>query len=270
MKEQSVSRNNDVIVAAYSFAFICLSVGAAVGGYLNLAGRPQLFDIQAIIFVLFVWCVTAVALHPFLKLFKATGTAVQTMVVVLFTSAGLHIVWIPIFAMVSNVVTETRVVLTYDYAVSYSIASRGRWGDSAEPTLRTAEEIARYLVPNYSESYVPENEPHKDGTVLPPIGTPKPPFIPMAQRGLDRIPLASSDLPPPDRSEQAGLGAHSTPLLAAVLAVYLVSHIIYLGIGFSEVHGRSAVYWVSLAFLVPIGILLLTVVLLVIFLLFAT
>lgn len=269
VREQSISRKSDVTIAAFSFAFICFSVGAAVGKYLNLSGGPQLFDIEVIVFVLFIWCITAVVLHPLLKVFKATGTAVQTMTVVLFTSAGLHIIWIPIFGVVSNVVSETRVVLTYDYAISYSLASSRDWTDYIEPAYQTAKEIAQHLQPNHTESYILTDEPQKEGTVLPPAEVPTAPAYPGTQSVGSRIALASSDLPPPAREERAALGPTGTPILAAALAAYLVSHIIYLGIGFSEVHGRSAVYWVSLAFLVPIGILLLTVVLLVIFLLFA-
>lgn len=257
LREKSAQGDRDIIISVFSFAFISLSIGTAVGGYLEISGRPQLFDVQAIMFVLFVWCITAVILHPFLKLFRASGVALQTMIVVLFSSAALHIVWIPVFGLVSKIVTETRVVLTYDYAISYSLASKRNWEVEG---MYSPGDVAELLVPQYSESYIVQREPEKEGTVLQPAEKPSSREDFPARTYSERVAIASSTLPVPNRIEEAVLGPHSTPFLASILALYLLSHIFYMGIGFSELHGRSPTYWISLAILSPLAIVIFMIV----------
>lgn len=243
IKELPQAKNQELITNIFLFAIICLLIGASVGGYMNLSGGPQLFDFEAIIFVLFLWFATAIILHPFLLVFGATGDVSKTLAVVILATSGLHIIWIPIFSLVSNIITETRVVLTYNYAISYSIASkdgegRGRmWGEGGS--------LAYDLIANYTESYVAEQEPEKEGSILPPANS---------EVARERVPIAISQYPKPERYEEAIVGPHSTPLLRTILATYVFSHIYYFGVGFSQVHGKSKLYWILLAFIIPVSL----------------
>lgn len=241
-------RQQALLRAAFSFAVVSVTIGAAVGGYLELASGPQIFDLQAIITVFFMWFVAALILHPFLKLFRAKGTVFQTVAVFVFVASALHIIWVPVFAIISHFVSETRVVLTYDYVVSFSVGSSGR--DSGEYIDQA------HRIRDFTESYILEREPDKDGTVLLPVEEPLNNDRLTDGLNLDdvagtRVAAEQSPFALPNRQEEAVLGPHSTPLLQAVLFLYLTTHFYYLAKGFSAVHGRSWAYWFALAYIGP-------------------
>ena len=147
-------------------------------------------------------------------------------------------------------------VLTYDYAISYSIASKRNWADYEAAMVDGAGDLMGRWEADFSESYIVEREPEKEGTVLLPAEKPADANDYLRTAEDNRVPLGAAGVPAPARAEEAVLGPHSTPLLASILAFYLSSHIYYFGAGFSQVDGRSRQYWISLALVVPLAMAL--------------
>ncbi|MEX0350943.1 MAG: hypothetical protein AB3N15_16085 [Paracoccaceae bacterium] len=241
----SEEHRRDLLKTAFVFALIAVVIGTGVGGFLQLEGTPQILGVGPIVAVLFLWFLVGLGLHPALRLFGANGTWTKTVAVFLFTVSALHILWVPVLGILSLLLSETRVVLTYEYAISFG-ASRGS-------SIEGLGSIARH-----TESFILEREPDKAGTVLPPASSDVTPY----QATLTpRIPADASPYPPPTEARGPVLSAENWHILTAVLIAYITSHFYYLSRGFALVHGRAWGYWFLLAWVVPIAILMTIVIL---------
>jgi hypothetical protein len=138
--------NRTALIKAIVFTSVSLTLGLAVAEFLHLPGAKVYAAPSTILAVISVWFVGALVLAGLMRLFSIPINAIRAGITFLFISSALHVVWILIVSLCSSVVTDTRVRLTYDYAVLFG---------EGMPRLDRKE-----------EEYVAEEEPEKEGTVL--------------------------------------------------------------------------------------------------------
>jgi hypothetical protein len=234
--------NNRLIKVAVVFGAICIVIGTAVGGYFELEKVPEMFSAASLITVLLLWFGLGLVAHPFIRLFGGRGHVYQTIAVFLFVISALHIVWLPLFAIVAKNFAETRVVLTYDYAISFAALERNSPMSSYGMDVPVAQ---------FTETYFPSREPEKEGTVLPPAEAAS--DAPLWRDEPNRISIEESTFPAPAREEVVEIGEPYKAALLALFVGYVSSHFFYLAKGVSAVHGRSWQYWLFLAYALPLG-----------------
>jgi hypothetical protein len=145
---------------------LSILIGTSVSAYFEVSGSPPAFDIGTAITVLVVWFLVANVLHPFIRLSGGRGDIYKTVAVFIFVISSLHVIWIPIFAIFTKIATETKVTLTYDYVVFFSLAGPRElgWGHSWLEHGNFPQ-----IVEKYTETYILEREPEKEGTILLPV-----------------------------------------------------------------------------------------------------
>jgi hypothetical protein len=129
------------------YTTVSIIIGLCLAEFMHLPGEARSITPNNIVSIIFVWILFALVLHPLLKLFKGKGTVVSTIAVFLLVVSTLQVVFVPSAKIMSLFITKTEVILTYDYAI---------YGGGLERRLGNVE------------SYLLENEPEKEGTVLVP------------------------------------------------------------------------------------------------------
>jgi hypothetical protein len=157
------------IQSALIYASISILVGICFAKFIGLPNTPSEVNPQTAVAILIFWILSAALLHPFLKLFRAKGVLQDTVVVFLLVISTLHLVFIPLLAVASHVLTDTKVTLSYDYVIYFGDDSirggwaPGGWAPGIDENWRTR------LVGKNTESFIKEKESERDKTILPPV-----------------------------------------------------------------------------------------------------
>ncbi len=231
---------SDIYKRSIMFAIVSLCIGTAIGSYLEISKGPALFDVKTIISAILSWTLVSLALHPAIRLFRGSGSVHSTIVVFLLIVASLHIIWVPIGAVVSKLATNTMVTLNYDYIIGFGSDAR------SESNLATVKE--------YAESFIPDREPEKNNTVLVPVKTADDLLSLDARnprRSQARVAVSESAWPLPTRTESAVIDPKYKSIALIAAALYFLSHFFYLSQGLSAVHGKPWYYWCFLAMAGP-------------------
>jgi hypothetical protein len=217
-----------------------------------------LFGLRSLLGAFLVWLFISIAIHPFLKLVKGKGKLRETAFVFLYCASALHLLWIPIFSVFGKLSSNTEVVLTYPYLITYGY---GDWHDI-------------YLDEPFSnqswnkEQYIKEEDPDKETSALIPVsqetGYASPsdwhkdhPHEPALS--TTRVPLSNLNSPPPTRVEFGVIrDAHSfIRLFVLLMTAYYLTHFFYLAKGLAIAHNKRVVSLFSLAIAGPIGLCIL-------------
>jgi hypothetical protein len=116
--------------------------------------------------------------------------------------------------------------------------------------------------PTTQETFIRENDPGRESTVLVPISTLEPPpvvqqgrgpadFNPFARRDEQRIPLEQSTYELPKKALSASIKSGFENLWLAVTIFYFLSMYFYMASLLSVVHNRSAIVLFLIALLGP-------------------
>lgn len=222
-------------------------LGISFARFVGLPNSPAVTSPETALVILLIWILSATILHPFLKLFRAQGTLQDTVVVFLLVVSSIHLVVIPILAVTSRLVTDTRVTLTYDYVIYFGanddVAARKGWPYGT-------------WVGRYSESYVKESEPQRDTTIIPPADDlnsyDSAADLPKRPEDRPRVPLATTNLEPPARTEEPVVRAGIETFLGVFWLGYYLLNAFYLAAGLSIPHRRSTLLLFLLAIIGPI------------------
>lgn len=244
---------------AVAYAATSILLGLCLARFVELPESPKEVDPRTAIAVLLVWVLSALVLHPCLKVFRAKGTIAGTLVVFLYSVSTLHLLFIPALALIGHIVTETQVVLTYNYVVYFGAPTRGEygWGSDtgvAEYAYRDWGDVTR-LREIRTESYVKEREPNKEGTILPPAPSKESSRaaadVPTSPNDRPRVALSASTLDPPKRTETLIIGERYGSLLLGFWMLYYLVNSAYLAIGLGTAHRMNRIFLFGLAVFGP-------------------
>lgn len=235
--------DNSKIKKTFIYTLISIGIGVAMGSLMGLPHTPNSTNFSTLIAVLFIWILIALILHPLLILFNGKGKIKETIAVFLFIVSTTHIIWIPAIAIISNVIVQTRVYLTYDYVISFGSSRGDEWGGRA--------------IPNYVESYIKGKSPEKENTILPPIDSTKL-LKNNSQNSIERqrVLIDSTKIKPPKRTEKIELKEDSYGWLFLVSFLYYLSNCIYLAWGLSIPHQISSKKLFILSIVGPITVII--------------
>jgi hypothetical protein len=210
---------------------------------------------------------SAVILHPILKIFHAKGQLLDTVVVFLLIISTLHVIFIPILAILGRVVTDTQVALTYEYVVYFGVSSKeGIWRRvdiSRLLELESDPNWRSYFTGSHVETFIKKKEPQRDRTVLPPApdinSYRSPQEIPQNPATRERVDPTDLSAKPPTRSEIPVLREGAQTFLLIFWIFYYLVNSTYLAAGLSVPHQRNLYYLFFLAAIGPViaGVVLL-------------
>lgn len=246
-------RENQRLKKAFVYSLISISIGVFLATFLKLSNTPSAQNIGTLVAVLFIWILFSILLHPLLRLFKGRGKLKETIVVFLLIVSTIHLIWIPIISVTSNVLTQTRVYLTYDYIISFSSAGWSRYKEI---------DLMYGVAPNYVESYIKGNESGKEGTILAPLDTTgitdQEKLLNDAKFSLSRsrIQADSTKMSLPKLSEKVELKSGAYKWISLISLIYYLSNSFYLALGLSIPHKLSTRKLFGLAILGPIAVTL--------------
>lgn len=232
---------------ALAYSAVTIVLGAGLAHFVGLKNSPTEISPQTALAVLLIWTAAGLLLHPCLRLVGAKGDIQATVTVVLYVVATLHLPFILLLGLLSRTITDTRVVLTYDYAVYFAV----RLGSSGESMANWRQNLQEFR----SESFLKEKSPGKDGTILPPV-PPKESFrdlreVPSSPEVRARVPLGSDGLQAPHRTETPEVRSEYRNLLLIIWAAYYMLTSMYLAVGLAAAHRLRAILLLGLAVAIP-------------------
>lgn len=239
---------------ALAYAAITILLGAGLAGFVGLKNSPTEISPQTALAVLLIWVMAGLLLHPCLRLVGAKSDIQATVTIVLYVVATLHLPFILLLGFLSRTLTDTRVVLTYDYAVYFAV----RLG-SGGGIVNWRENLQEFR----SESFLKEENPAKDRTILPPA-PPRESFrdfteVPRSPEQRTRVPLGSEGLQAPRRTETPQVRSGYSLLLWIIWAAYYIVTAIYLATGLAVAHRMGALFLLAVAVVAPLFVLVGTV-----------
>jgi hypothetical protein len=186
---------------ALIYAASSILLGICFARFIGLPNSPSEVNPQTAVGVLVVWILSAGVLHPILKLFRAKGVLQDTVVVFLLVISTLHLLFIPILAVASRMLTDTKVTLSYDYVIYFG-PPRGVRGESAKALT---ENWRKRLIGEHTESFIKEKESGRDKTILPPAqdlsSYDNAAAVPLSPESRTRVSPSTLNLQLPTRSE---------------------------------------------------------------------
>jgi hypothetical protein len=235
---------------ALAYTAVTILLGAALARFVGLKNSPTEISPQTALAVLLIWVMAGLLLHPFLRLIGAKSDIQATVTAALYVVATLHIPFVLILGILSRTITDTRVVLTYEYAVYFAVrlgsgGSIGNWRENLQEFR--------------SESFLKERNPAKDRTILPPA-PPRDSFrdfteVPRGPEQRTRVPLGSGGLQAPHRTESPEVRTEYGLLLWMLWCAYYIVTAIYLATGLAVAHRMSALFLLGAALLTPLFVI---------------
>jgi hypothetical protein len=236
------------------FCSVCLALGISCSGLLSGEKGPNVIGLGSLAGALVFWFVTAISIHPFLRLIGGKGNLYDTIRVFLICVAALHLIWIPTFGVLGKQSSLTGVIVRYDYLVTFG------YGDWHDVFLGLSGRSQRF------EKYIKEESPDKVGTVLAPVSETTGVATEQdwirghrgeAARSDRRIPISEVKGTPPEVTEFPILNSEGffVKFYAYIMILYYITHFYFLSIGFSVVHRRPFSVLFALAIAGPITVL---------------
>lgn len=159
-----------ITVYTLAYVFLNISLGICLGEFIGLAGISQRVTFRTPFAVFCIWILISIAVHPLIKLIRGRRDFFATASVFLITMSTLHTIAIPTTTILGGLVSETRVTLTYDYTIYLGVTRSATERKSSFYTFAVQNNTETYIaVQNNTETYIKEEEPKKEGTVLPPL-----------------------------------------------------------------------------------------------------
>jgi hypothetical protein len=259
--EQSVSGKKRVRIALI-YAACSILLGICLARFIGLPKSPKEVSPQTAVAILIVWILFAAVLHPFLKLFRAKGVLQDTVVVFLLVISTLHLLFIPLLAVASRLLTDTQVTLSYDYVIYFGpdVGPRA-WGmqgmrpDDIVIWLQSQRDWRRKLVGEHTETFIKEKQPERDRTVLTPTQDLSAYFraedVPLSPENRVRVSPSTVALQGPSRSETTVVREGAVGLLSAFWLIYYVTNSAYLAACLSVPHQRNPYFLFFLSVIAP-------------------
>jgi hypothetical protein len=180
-----------------------------------------------------------------MKIFGGGGNLAGTATAVVYATATVQLLFIPIVGCVSYFTTNTQVTMTYPYIISY-----GYGGDDGP--IGWFDVSSRIF--KYRESYIREKEPQREQTVLIPIEKLEPPseigglpdYPPQQRISADNSPYEK-----PLKSLKATIRPGFENLWLAIEATDFCTMYFYFAATLSAVHKKNPILLFSLAVIVP-------------------
>jgi hypothetical protein len=229
------SKGRRLTVNAAPFGLISLVVSSILAFAWNVPEKPNIVDVTLVISALFIWVFVSLAIHIGLKIIGGKGTLDATVAAVIYASASVSLAAVPIIGAVSYLTTNTKVTLTYPYVVYYGYADWGLPFDRGE---------------KFRESFIRENDPSRESTIVPPASLPPPRSVQRTQTDR-RIPMNESTYGLPEKSLSAAFKPGFEILWLILPLSYFLAMYFYMASLLSVVHMRSTAVLFLIALLAP-------------------
>lgn len=240
---------------AVSFAATAVICGLCIAQVVEMPGRPKAIAPQFVIGAVLYWAIFGAVVHLFIRLIGGKGQLGGTVAVFLYASGALQLLWIPLFAAFALVFVEVKIDLNYPYTVEYRFDMDGGWERVAHEAFSSKKAWDGTVMP---PAPVPAAYPHQPELNSPYVGGYYGKDVDEDTRATaKRVPAGQSGLPAPIVTQSLS-GKPGTGFLEFwLLTAYYTSHFWYMANGLSVVHQKSRWLLFALAFLGPIGFIVL-------------
>lgn len=178
--------------------------------------------------------------------------------VFLLVISTLHLLFIPLLAVASRLLTDTQVTLSYDYVIYFGpdVRSWGTRPDNIVIWLQSQRDWRRQLVGEHTETFIKEKQPERDRTVLTPVEDlstySNAEDVPLSADNRVRVSPSTVALQGPSRSETPVVREGAVGLLSAFWLIYYLTNSAYLAACLSVPHQRNPYFLFFLSLIAPL------------------